>query len=68
MYTEPMALTGYKNICIIHKEVFKWFGIYSLGDPSTGNWCAARLLSCPPVINQGDPGILKRSGMLFQNF
>ena len=46
MYTEPMALTGYINICIICKDLFligSLICIYSLGNQSTD-------LYCPPVI------------------
>ena len=47
MLTEPMALTGNINICILCKEFPNRFGIYSLGNPSTGSWCAVRLFYCP---------------------
>ena len=47
-----MALTSYINICITWTGFSNWLGIYSLGNRSTGRWCAGRLFYCPPVINQ----------------
>ena len=52
MYVESMALTGDVDICLICKEFLNYLGIYSLGDPFTGSWCAGWLFYCPPVINQ----------------
>ena len=43
MYTKSMILTGYIEICIFRKEFPNWVGIYSLGIPSTGIWCAGWL-------------------------
>ena len=51
-YMEHIALTGYMSICVLCKEYSNWLGIYSLGNPSTGSWCAGWLFYCPPVINQ----------------
>ena len=52
-YTEAMALIGYIEIGMIEKEYSNGIVIYSLGNPSTGNWCAAWLflffLPPPPL-------------------
>ena len=52
MYTEPMALTGYIYQNVHTLQGISLLVIYSLGNPSTGSWCAGRLFYCPSVINQ----------------
>ena len=52
--TEPMALTGYTNICIIYKEFPNRLGIYMFGNPGPP-LVAGVLTGCfisPTVKNQ----------------
>ena len=44
MSTDPMALTGYIDIC---REFPNLLGIHSLGNPSTGSFCDGCLFYNP---------------------